>query len=186
MRPGRLSFFAAASWLVPFFVFIVLLKRANDFTAAETARGHVSWGLPPGFGRFIFTVVLTGGLAFTLGLVSFLRRERLRWIAAIPCLGGGLLVAWIGTAMLWDASINALRPRRLSPDLIAGILLALVGVIFLAGWLPKLTALLAREQEADDLGDTGTATKVKAVKLFGIATLVAGIAFILLHAFDLL
>ncbi len=185
MRPGRLSFFAAASWLVPFFVFIVLLMRANDFTAAETARGHVSWGLPPGFGIFIFAVLLTGGLAFSLGLVSFLRRERLRWIAAIPCLGGGLLVAWIGTAMLWDGSINALRPRRLSPALIAGILLALVGVIFLAGWLPKLTALLAREQEADDLGETGTATKVKAVKLFGIATLVPGVGFIILHILDL-
>ena len=186
MRPGRLSFFAAASWLVPFFVFIVLLKRANDFTAAETARGHVSWGLPPGFGIFIFAVLLTGGLAFSLGLVSFLRRERLRWIAAIPGLAGGLLVAWIGTAMLWNASINALRPRRLSPDLIAGILLALIGVFLLAGWLPKLSALLAREQKADDLGETGTGMKVKVVKLVGIATLVAGTAFILIYAFDLL
>ena len=185
MRAGRLSFFAAASWLVPFFVFILVVDHANEITRRETARGHVSWGLPLGFDAFIFGVVATGGIAFTLGLVSILRRERLRWIAAISCLGGGLLVAWIGITMLWNASIKAQLFRRLSPEIIAGILLALLGVIFLAGWLPKLTALLAREQEADDLGETGTATKVKAVKLFGIATLVAGIAFILIGAFDL-
>ena len=185
MHSGRLSFFAAASWLVPVLVFIVGVILANDFTATETARGHVSWGLPPGFGIFIFAALIAGGLAFSLGLVSFLRRERLRWVAAIPCLAGGLFVSWVGTAALWNLSIHAARSGRLSPVLIGGILFTVVGLVFLAGLLPKVSAKLAREQEADDLGESGTRLKVRAVKLFGIATLVVGGGFILMHIFDL-
>lgn len=182
----RLSFFAAASWLVPFFVFIVLLARANDFTAAETARGHVSWGLPPGFGIFIFAVFVTAGLAFSLGLVSFLRRERLRWVAAIPCLAGGLFLS-AGVVMALEViSRPAVRAIQRSPDLAVGILMTLIGVFLLAWLLPRVAVRFARELEADVLGETNTRTKMKAVKLTGIVTLIVGIGFILIHAFEVL
>lgn len=185
MRPGRLSFFAAASWLVPFFVFIVLLARANDFTATEHARGHVSWGLPLGFGRFIFAVVVTAGLAFSLGLVSFLRRERLRWVAAIPCLAGGLFVS-AGVVMALEViSRPAVRAIQRSPDLAVGILLALIGVSCLVRHSVKVSARLAQEQ-AGETDENDARSSMKTMKLFGIVTLTVGIGWILIYAFELL
>jgi len=70
-----------------------------------------------------------------------------------------------------------------SLDLTVGILMAVIGVFFLVWLLPKAAARLARELEADDLGETNTGTKMKAVKLFGIAALVVGVGLILIHAF---
>ncbi len=95
-RSGRLSFFAAASWLVPFFVFLAMqpyVAAAED----RDARNHVFFH---GFVETIIQISVAGGLAFVLGLLSIIRRERLRWMGAIPCLFGGLVVlAWVAGAL---------------------------------------------------------------------------------------
>jgi hypothetical protein len=86
-------------------------------------------------------------------------------------------------AELWWDSRSAIHR---SLDLTVGILMALIGVFFLVWLLPKASARLARELEADDVGETNTRAKMKAVKLFGIATLVVGVGLILIHVFGLL
>ena len=150
--------------------------------AAERERGQ--WGLPPGFGAFVNQLGVTAGTAFILGLLSFLRRERLWWVAAIPAVPGGLFAGWMVFVTLWNSNQSGIRAIRRSPVLMAGVVMVLIGVFFLARLLPRVRARLARELEADDLGETNTRTKLKAVKLFGIATLIAGIGFILIHVFN--
>ncbi len=178
MRSGRPSYFAAASWVVPFFIFVLM-------TVYDMARPRKQpLGLVPDLGPVLIALGVTAGLAFTLGLLSFILRERLCWLAAIPCILGGVFVCRfvLLPVLFW---ISGFVLREMPVDFIAGILLVSIGVLFLARWLPKLSALLAREQEADDVGETDTRMKVKVVKVFGIATLVVGIAFILIHAFHL-
>ena len=181
MRSGRLSFFAAASWLVPFFVFL-LMKPYVDAATERDARNHVFFH---GLTEAITRVGVSAGLAFSLGLLSFIRRERLRWIGAIPCFFGGLFLCWFALLILSEGSRSALPTTQGSLDLTVGILLTLNGVFFLAWLLPKATARLARELEADDLGETNTRMKTKTVKMFGIATLIVGVVLILIHALEL-
>jgi hypothetical protein len=181
MRSGRLSFFAAASWLVPFFVF-VMMKPYVAAAAARDARNHAFFhGLSEG----ITQLGVTAGLAFSLGFISIIRRERLWWIGAISCFFGGLFLCGFALVILGEKSRSALPAIQGSLDLTIGILLALNGVFFLVWLLPKASVRLAREQEADGIGEKEARMKTKEVKLFGIATLIAGIGFILIHVFDL-
>ena len=143
------------------------------------------WGPPPGFGAFINQVGVTAGLAFSLGLISFLRRERLWWVAAMPTLVGGLVFLPFVFIGFLNIGGVALRPMLQAPDLSVGILLALNGVFFLAWLLPRASARLAREREAEGNREEDARVNVKAVRVIGIVTLVVGIAFILIHSFDL-
>jgi len=148
-------------------------------SAASRERG----GWFPGMGAALAALGIAAGLAFILGLLSFICREPLCWIGAIPCFFGGLFFLWFFSLVLHDLGLFHVIQNSLV--LSVGILMALNGVIFLVWLLPKVSAELARELEADDLGETNTRTKKKVVKLFGIATLIVGIALILIHAFRL-
>ncbi len=181
MRSGRLSFFAAAAWLVPLFVFLMMMP----YVEAAAARDTPNWALPRGFGAFLVQLGVTAGSAFILGLVSFLRGERLWWFATIPAVPGGLFAGWLVLVSLRNRDLSSIRAIQRSPDLTAGILAMLIGVFFLAYLLPKASSLLAREKEADDLGETGTEMKVKAFKVVGIAALLVGVALILVHLLDI-
>jgi hypothetical protein len=64
--------------------------------------------------------------------------------------------------------------------------MVLIGVFFLACLLPRARARVAREQEADGGGEKDARRKAKEMKLFGIATLIVGVAFILIYALELL
>ncbi len=156
------------------------------YVEEAASRGRESWGPGAAFGAFLIQLGVTAGFAFSLGLLSIIRRERDRWFGAIPCLIGGLYLLWFAVnilAELWWDSRSAIHR---SLDLTVGILMALIGVFFLVWLLPKASARLARELEADDVGETNTRAKMKAVKLFGIATLVVGVGLILIHVFGLL
>ena len=156
----------------------------RPYVDAATERERGQWGLPPGFGAFLIQIFVTAGFAFILGLLSIICRERDMWFGAIPCTFGGLYFLWFAVATLgewWLRSGAAFLAHSL--DLTVGILMAVIGVFFLVWLLPKAAARLARELEADDLGETNTGTKMKAVKLFGIAALVVGVGLILIHAF---
>ncbi|MEO6785181.1 MAG: hypothetical protein ABI318_03520 [Chthoniobacteraceae bacterium] len=179
MRAGRPSIFAAASWLVPIFVFLMMQPYVEEATARE--RGD--WF--PGMGAQLARLGIASGLAFSLGLLSIIRRERFSWIGAIPCIFGGLFLFWFALLILREGSRSAFPAIQRSIDLTVGILMALNGVFFLVWLLPKASAHLAREQQADGIGEKDARMKAKAVKLFGIATLIAGIAFILIHALEL-
>lgn len=180
MRSGRLSFFAAASWLVPFFVFFMMQPYVD--AAAERERG----GWFPGFHEESTRFAITAGLAFSLGLISFLRRERLKWVAAIPAVPSGLFLGWlVFVTQVWNRIPSAILAIQRSSFLTAGILMALIGVFLLARWLPRARAHLARELEADGSVEKETRMKTKAVKLFGISILIAGIGFIFIHTFAL-
>ena len=157
----------------------------KPYVDAVAERAPVSWGLPGGFGAFLTQLAVTAALAFSLGLVSFIRRERLKWVAAMPCLLGGLVLlpfVFIGLANIGEAALH--RMLRV-PDLSAGILMVLIGAFFLAWLLPRARARLAQDQEADGSGEKDARRKVKTMKLFGIATLIVGVVFILIHAFEL-
>ena len=151
---------------------------------AERERG--GWGPPPRFGAFIVQLGVTAGLAFSLGLLSIIRRERLSWIGAIPCIFGGLVFLPFVFIGFLSIGSGALRPMLYAPDLTVGILMALNGVFFLAWLLPRASARLAREREAEGNREEDARVNVKAVRVIGIATLVVGIAFILIYSFDLL
>jgi hypothetical protein len=179
MRPARLSFFAAASWLVPFFVFVMMLNYERSRPRKEPL------GFVPDFGPLLIQLGIVAGVAFTIGLLSFLRRERLSWVAALPCFLGGFYICAAALLAFLKMGEVAVRVMVHAPYLTMGTLLALNGVFFLAWLLPRKSARLAREEEADDLGETDTRMKVKVVKLFGVATLIVGVVFILIHAFEL-
>jgi len=140
----------------------------------------------PGIREDFMRFGITAGLAFSFGLISFLRRERLSWIAGLPCFLGGLVL--LPFAFTWFVNIGgaALRPMLKVPDLSVGILMVLIGVFFLAWLLPRARARLARKQEANGNGEKEALMKTKEMKLLGIAALLAGVAFVLIYAFGLL
>jgi hypothetical protein len=181
MRSRRLSFFAVASWLVPFFVFLMMMPYVD----AATERERRSFF--PGLVAFIIQLSVTAGLAFILGLLSFLRRERVWWVAAIPAVPGGLFLGWlVFVTQVWNRIPSAILAIQRSADLTAGSLMVLIGVFFLACLLPRARARVPREQEADGGGEKDARSKAKEMKLFGIATLIVGVAFILIYALELL
>jgi hypothetical protein len=179
MRSGRLSFFAATSWLVPIFVFLIMQPYIDAVTAHDG-----NW--LPGIGAKLARLGVAAGLAFSLGLLSIILRERLSWIGAIPCLVGGLYVLWYACVMFREFGIGRSVGRAMqnAPHLTVGILMVLNGVFFLAWLLPRASARVVREQQADGIGEKEARMKTKAVKLFGIATLFVGVVFILVHAFE--
>ncbi len=151
----------------------------------EEAAARERGSFLPGWGAEFTRLGITAGFAFSLGLLSIIRHERLIWIGAIPCFFGGLFVCWFALVILGERSRSAFPAIQRSLDLTVGVLMALIGVFFLVWLLPKASAHLAREQQADGIGEKEARMKTKAVKLFGIASLIVGVVFILIHAFEL-
>lgn len=151
----------------------------------DAAREHERGSFLPGWSAAFAQLEITAGLAFCLGLISIIRRERLSWVGAIPCLLGGLVLLPFAFGVfrkIGGAAVDAMLP---SAYLVVGILMGLNGVFFLAWVSPRASARLAREEQADGVGAKNARMTMEEVKLFGTATLIVGVVFILIHAFGL-
>ena len=154
----------------------------------DAAKGRERGQWFPGLNEDLIRLCIAAGLAFGLGLISFFRRERLWWVATMPSICGGLFVFWIAVVTLGETGKPVALAIGRSPDLILGILLALIGVASLARtrYSAKVAARVAQEQGAGGVAENAARVSMILMKLTGVVTLPVGISLILMHAFDLL
>ena len=83
-RARRKPIFGIASWAGPFVAYLITLWIVRVATQVERDQG--SW--LPGLGEAVICTLVIAVMAFGLGLIALLRRERYPWLGVAPFLAG--------------------------------------------------------------------------------------------------